>query len=491
MRKKKQEKNQEPAQLSTRVVSGLFWKFGERVLAQVISFIVSLVLARMILPEEYGVVALVTIFITFADVLATSGFSSALIQKKDADELDFSSVFYCSLGISIVTYIILFFVAPLIASFYNMPMITLIIRVFSLRIPLAAFNSVQHAYVSRHMIFKKFFFSTLFGTLVSAAIGIFLAIKGFGVWALVAQYMSNSLIDSIVLLFTVKWRPRLMFSWKRAKGLLQYGWKILFAEFSGTFFNQLKGLIIGKVYTSADLAFFNRGNNLVGIATENIRTSTMSVLFPAMSNIEDDKERIKSVTRRSISVMAYVIFPLALGLFLVAEPLIVVLLTDTWLPTVFFLRIAAVVAVIEMIGHVSLQCLKAIGRSDLILRNEIINKPPYIAVLIIGINTSVELMCVLLLLTSLFGTFINVHACKKCIKYRWTEITKDLLSPLLPCLAMTAIVLLINILPIGVLIKLIAEVALGGIAYVLTSIVTKNDSFIYLKDIMKRLIKKK
>ena len=491
MRKKKQEKKREPAQLSTRVVSGLLWKFGERVLAQVISFVVSLVLARMILPEEYGVVALVTIFISFADVLATSGFSSALIQKKNADELDFSSVFYCSLGISIVTYAVLFFAAPLIADFYNMPMITLIIRVFSLRIPLAAFNSVQHAYVSRHMIFKKFFFSTLFGTLVSAAIGIFLAIKGFGVWALVAQYMSNSLIDSIVLLFTVKWRPRLMFSWKRAKSLLKYGWKILFAEFSGTFFNQLKGLIIGKVYTSADLAFFNRGNNLVGIATENIRTSTMSVLFPAMSNIEDDSERIKGVTRRSISVMAYVIFPLALGLFLVAEPLIVVLLTETWLPTVFFLRMAAITAVVEMIGHISLQCLKAIGRSDLILRNEIINKPPYVAVLLIGISTSVELMCVLLLLTSIFGTYINVHACKRCIKYRWSEIAKDLMCPLLPCLAMTAVVLLVNLMPIGALIKLIAGIALGGSAYVLTSIVTKNDSFIYLKDIMKRLIKKR
>lgn len=491
MQKKKREKKTEPTQLSARVVSGLFWKFGERALAQVISFVVSLVLARMILPEEYGVIALVTIFITFADVFATSGFSSALIQKKDADELDFSSVFYCSLGISIIAYTILFFAAPLIASFYNMPAITLIIRVFSLRVPLSAFNSVQHAYVSRHMIFKKFFLSTLFGTLVSAVVGIFLAIKGFGVWALVVQYMTNSLIDSVVLLFTIEWRPRLMFSWKRAKGLLQYGWKILLAEFSGTFFNQLKGLIIGKVYTSADLAFFNRGNSLVGVATENIKASTMSVLFPAMSSIEDDKERIKRVTRKSISVMAYTIFPLALGLFLVAKPFIIVLLTDTWLPTIFFLRIAAVVAIIEMIGHVSLQCLKAIGRSDLILRNEIINKPPYVAALIIGINTSVEYMCVLLLLTSIFGTFINVLACKKCIKYRWSEIAKDLMSPLLPCLTMTAVVLLVNILPINLLIKLITEVVLGCLAYIFTSIATKNSSFFYLNDVMMRLVKKK
>jgi O-antigen/teichoic acid export membrane protein len=223
MRKKERGRKQEQDQLSSRVVSSLLWKFSERILAQVISFIVSIVLARMLFPDDYGVVAIVTIFISFADVLATSGFSSALIQKKDADELDFSSVFYCSLVISILAYVALFFAAPLIASFYNMPIVTLVIRVFSLRIPLAAFNSVQHAYVSRHMMFKKFFFSTLFGTLFSAGLGIFMALKGFGVWALVAQYMSNSIIDSIVLLFTVKWRPRLMFSWERARGLLKYG----------------------------------------------------------------------------------------------------------------------------------------------------------------------------------------------------------------------------------------------------------------------------
>ncbi len=303
--------------------------------------------------------------------------------------------------------------------------------------------------------------------------------------------MSNSIIDSVVLLFTVRWRPRLMFSWKRAKSLMKYGWKILFAEFSGTFFNQLKGLIIGKVYTSADLAFFNRGNNLVSIATENIRTSTMSVLFPAMSNIEDDKKRVKDVTRRSTSVMAYVLFPLTLGMFLVAEPLITVLLTDKWLPTVFFLRIAAIVAAVEMIGHVSLQCLKAIGRSDLILRNEFINKPPFIAVLIIGINTSVELMCILLLLTSLFGTFINIHACKKCINYHWREIGKDLMDPFLPCLAMAAVVILINFIPFGMILKLIVSIICGGAAYIACSIVIKNESFIYLKGVMRRLIKRR
>ena len=490
MRKKERGRKQEQDQLSSRVVSGLLWKFSERILAQVISFIVSIVLARMLFPDDYGVVAIVTIFISFADVLATSGFSSALIQKKDADELDFSSVFYCSLVISILAYVALFFAAPLIASFYNMPIVTLVIRVFSLRIPLAAFNSVQHAYVSRHMMFKKFFFSTLFGTLFSAGLGIFMALKGFGVWALVAQYMSNSIIDSIVLLFTVKWRPRLMFSWGRARGLLKYGWKILFAEFSGTFFNQLKGLIIGKAYTSADLAYFNRGNNMVSIVTENIRTSTMSVLFPAMSDIEDDKKRIKNVTRRSISVMAFVMFPLAIGLFLVAEPLILALLTEKWLSAVFFLRIAAVVAVIEMIGHISLQCLKAIGRSDLILANEIINKPPYIAALVFGVMTSVEMMCIFLLASSLFGTIINVIACKRCIKYRWREIGKDLMDPFIPCVAMGLVVFLITLLPFGAVVKLVVSVICGGIVYVLCSIAIKNESFIYLKGVAKRLIKK-
>lgn len=483
------KKSKEEKSLTLTVISGLFWKFSERILAQVISFIVSIVLARILAPDDYGAVAIVMIFISFADVLATSGFSSSLIQKKNADELDFNSVFYCSLVLSVVLYFVMFMVAPLIADFYGIEKLTLVIRVFSLRIPLAAFNSIQHAYVSRHMIFKKFFFSTLIGTLISAGVGIALALKGFGVWALIAQYMTNSIIDSIVLALTIHWHPRLMFSWQRSKKLLSYGWKVLATEFSGVFFNQLKGLLIGKAYSTADLAYYNRGNALVGLATDNVRTTVMSVLFPAMSNIEEDRKRMKDVSRRCIRVMAYVILPAAIGMSIIAEPLITLLLTEKWLPAIFFLRVAAISTSVEMIGHISLQCLKAIGRTDLILRNEIINKPPFIAALVIGMNTSVEVLCLSLLVTSLFGTFINVAAYKKCVGYKYREIASDLLNPFFPCMAMSCLAILSIIMPVSLLLKVIIAIILGAAGYIAASAITKNESFGFLLGIVKRFKK--
>ena len=356
---------------------------------------------------------------------------------------------------SILLYIVLFFASPMISSFYGMPELILITRVFSLRLPLSAYNSIQHAFVSRHMMFKKFFFSTLFGTILSGVVGIILAYSGAGVWALVAQYMTNSIVDSIVLTITVRWRPRLLFSWSSSKQLMKYGWKIFAADFSGTFFNELKGLVIGKVYTTSELAFYNRGNKLVNVVTDNIRSSVMFLLFSAMANVEDDKERIRAITRTSIRTMAYVIFPATVGFFVIADPLVSALLTDKWLPAVFFLRIAAASSAIEMIGHISLQCLKAIGRSDLVLINDIINKPIFIALLFVGIQQGVDVMCLMLLVSSVFGSIINLIACQKCICYRMGEVAHDLFKPFMLSIIMGGIISAGLLLPVNSIIKVI------------------------------------
>lgn len=257
--------------IKSEILSGLFWKFSERILAQGVSFLVSVILARILTPYDFGIVAIVLIFISLANVFVTSGFSTALVQNKNADKVDFSTNFYCSLLVSIVIYFILFITAPYVASFYNNDQLCMVLRVFSLRIPLSAFSAIQHAYVERNMLFKKYFFSTLFGTLVSGIVGILLAYSGFGVWALVFQYLTNTVIDIVVLLFTVRWRPTLNFSWKSAKSMMNYGWKIFVADFAGTFFEQLRSIIIGKVYTSADLAYYNKGNQLPTLITSNVR----------------------------------------------------------------------------------------------------------------------------------------------------------------------------------------------------------------------------
>lgn len=280
---------------NSTLFSNLIWKFGERFLAQIVSFIVSIVLARMLMPEDYGVISLILVFITFADVFVTSGFSTSLIQKKDADDTDFSTIFYCSFMISILIYFVLFAVAPIIADFYNTPTLIPILRVFSLRIPISSYNSIQHAYVSRNMLFKKFFFSTLFGTILSGVFGVVAAYHGLGAWALIIQYMTNTIVDTIVLRFTIDWHLKIKFSKQSASSLMKYGWKILVADLSGTFFEQLRSLIIGKVYLTSDLAFYNRGKSFSSLIMDNISTAMMSVLFPDLSNKVDDIQQLKKL----------------------------------------------------------------------------------------------------------------------------------------------------------------------------------------------------
>ena len=304
------------------VVKGFIWRFAERCGAQLVSFIVSIVLARLLVPEDYGTIALVTVFTVILQVFVDSGLGTALIQKKDADDLDFSSVFYFNFVVCLVLYAGMFMAAPYIAKFYDDISLTPVIRVLSLTIVISGVKGIQQAYVSRNMLFKKFFFSTIGGTIFSAFLGIGMAYVGFGVWALVAQQLSNTMIDTLILWITVKWRPKKMFSWQRLKELLAFGWKLLVSALLDTGYNNLRNLIIGKMYSPTDLAFYNQGDKFPKIIITNINTSIDSVLLPTMSNSQDDRERIKQMTRRAIKTSTYVMAPLMMGLAFCAEPIV-------------------------------------------------------------------------------------------------------------------------------------------------------------------------
>lgn len=276
--------------MKEQIISGLFWKFGERILAQGVSFCVSLVLARMLLPEQYGVVALVLVFINLANVFVTNGLGETLIQKPDAEQKDFSTMFYCSLFFAIILYCTLFISAPFIARFYNDNQLISILRVLGLQIPIASMNTIQQAYVSRNMMFKKFFYSTLGGTIFSGVIGIALAYSGAGIWALVVQYMTNTIMNTCILFITVRWKPSFEFDKESAKALLSYGWKLVVAQFVNQAYIELKNLSIGKVYTTADLAAYNKGEQFPSVLVMNINSAISGVLFPAMSLATQKKE---------------------------------------------------------------------------------------------------------------------------------------------------------------------------------------------------------
>lgn len=474
--------------LKNKIFSGLIWKFAERILAQGVSFIVSVVLARMLLPSDYGIVALILVFINIANVFVTSGFSTALVQNKNSDNIDFSTNFYCSLAVSILIYILLFVIAPFLSSFYKMPDLTLILRVFALRIPLSAYSAIQHAYVERHMIFKRYFFSTLGGTLISGVVGIIMAYNGFGAWALIAQYFTNTIVDILVLSITVPWHPEFVFSWKSAKGMMNYGWKILAADLSGTFFDQLRSLIVGRVYTSADLAFYNRGNQLPSLITTNVSSSIMTVLFPAIANISDEKDRVKGMTRKSVKIMSYVMFPMLFGLAAVSKPLINILFTSKWQEAVPFVQILSISSAISLIGGVSLQAIKAIGRSDIILKLEGYKKPVYILLLIVGVKISVIAVAVTMLVYSIYGNIINAMPLKKEINYSYVEQLRDLKDPFLMSAIMGIVVLMIIQLKMNDLVTLVIQVFVGVLLYIGMSIVFKIEGYGYLRNfIIKKL----
>lgn len=477
--------------IKAKVLSGLFWKFSERISAQLVTFIVSIVLARLLEPSHYGAIAIVNIFIAFANVLVSSGFGNSLIQKKDADNLDYSSVFYANIFVSIILYIIIFSTAPIIASFYRMEILSPTLRVLGLRIIIAGINSVQHAYVSRNMLFKRFFWSTLFGTLLSGVIGIALAYKGFGIWALVAQYMTNTCVDTIVLWFTVRWRPILQFSFKRLTALLSYGWKLLASALLDTGYQKLRSLVIGKMYTVSDLALYDKGKSFPDLIVTNINASIQNVLFPAMSDVQDNRQTVKAMTRRSIEISSYIMLPLMVGLALIAEPVIKLLITEVWLGTVPYLRIYCFIFAFYPIHTSNLQALKAIGRSDLFLKLEIIKKVIGIIALLISMQYGVFAIAISGIITTIISSIINSFPNHKLLNYNYFEQIKDLLNGIIPLSVMAVTVFCVGLIKTTDILLVIIQILVGGITYIGTSYLTKNDSFFYILDTAKNIIKRK
>lgn len=474
----------------TSTITNFIWRFAERCGAQLVTFIVSIVLARLLAPEDYGVIALVTVFTTILQVFIDSGLGTALIQKKDADDLDFSSVFYFNLVVCLALYGVMFLAAPSIARFYSNPIYVPLVRVLSLTLIISGVKGIQQSYVSRHMIFKRFFFSTLGGTLVSAVAGIVLAYAGFGVWALVAQYLCNAVIDTMILWITVPWRPKFIFSLKRLKRLLSYGWKILASSLLDTVYNNLRSLLIGKIYSSSDLAYYNQGDKFPNVIVSNINTSIDSVLLPTMSDVQDNHIAVKNMTRRAIMTSIYIMAPLMMGLAFCAEPVVRLVLTDKWLPCVPYLRIFCITYMFWPIHTANLNAIKAMGRSDLFLRLEIAKKVVGMILLLATMRISVMAMACSMIVSSITSQIINSYPNWKLLKYSYLEQLRDIIPSILLAVGMGVIVSLISLLPLGTLATLLLQILLGGVIYITGSALFKLESFEYLLQTIRGFRKK-
>lgn len=470
------------------VLSNLVWRFMERCGAQLVTFLVSIVLARLLTPKDYGTVALVTVFTNILQVFVDSGLGTALIQKKDADELDFSSVFFFNCAVCVLLYVGMFFLAPTIASFYNDMSLIPIIRVIGLTIVISGVKGIQQSYVSRNMLFKRFFFATLGGTIFSAFFGIVLAYKGYGAWAIVGQQLSNTAIDTIILWITVKWRPQMAFSWKRLTSLLSYGWKLLVSSLIDSLYNNLRNLIIGKVYTSQDLAFYNQGDKFPKVIVTNINSSIDSVLLPTMAASQDDCDRVRQMMRRAIKTSTYIMAPLMIGLAVCAKSIVKIVLTEKWMPCVPYLQIFCITYMFWPIHTANLNAIKAMGRSDLFLKLEIAKKSIGMLLLIVTMPMGVMAMAESLLVSTVTSMIINSWPNRELLKYSFKEQMIDIIPGVMTAVIMGGVVSLVSLAKVSCVIELLIQIPVGAVVYLTLSKVFHLEAYEYLVSIVKPMV---
>lgn len=475
----------------TQISTNVIWRLAERFGAQGVSFVVSVVLARLIAPEVYGTIALITVLTNILNVFVQSGLSTAIIQKRDSDDLDMATVFTFNIVMSIVLYAILFAVSPLISDFYDKPDMTPVIRVMSVTILLGGINGIQQAYVSKRMQFKLFFKATIVGTIISAFIGIAMAYAGFGVWALVAQILSNQLMDTIILWCTIGWHPHIAFSFERFKPLYSFSWKVFVSNLIDTIYKNLRSLLIGKIYTESDLAFYNRGNHLPELVITNVNTSIQSVFFPAYASVSNDKVKLKELVRKSISSSTYIIFPCMAGLAAISNTLILVLYTDVWAAAVPYMWIACFSYAFWPMHTANLQVIQAMGRSDISLKLEIIKKTVTFICLIVSIRFGVLAVAMCAVPLAVFSLIVNAFPNRKLLDYSIKEQLIDIMPTIVMSLIMGVCVVLTGLLPLPLIVKLFVQIIMGASVYIVCSKLTHNSNYSYFKAKIKHIFSHK
>jgi len=477
----------ETSNIKSKAFSGVIWKMAERMGSQFVSIIVGIILARLLTPEDYSVVAVVSIFFVFCNVFITGGLNTALIQKKDADELDFSTVLFVSLPISVIIYLIMFFAAPVIANLYNKEILVPVIRVMSLTLIITAYQGVVSAKISNDLAFKKTFIPAFVSIAISAVIGIIMAYKGFGVWALVAQQMSSAIISSIILTYVSKIKFKIAFSFERLKKLFDYGWKMFISSVIAVIYDEIKPLIVGVKFSTVDLAYYNKGKSYPQMLNSSICDTISAVLFPVISKFQDSREDVLSITRKFMQVSSYIVTPVLVGFFVVSDNFIELLLTGKWLPSSAYIKIFCVSFIFNIVQTANLQAIRAIGRSDIILKLEIIKKTLFfiIIALFVFFSDSPYMLAVSGIVCTLVATAINAYPNRKLIGYKYRQQLADILPNITIGIAMGVIVYCIGLLSITLLFRTVLQVVTGILSYVFLSFITKNGSFKYLLSFIK------
>lgn len=471
------------------ISTSMIFKTLERYSVMLFQMVVQVVIARILSPSDYGVVAMMGVFINIATVITQNGFNRAVVQKKEADEKDFGTALTINTLISVFLYFTIFITAPWIAGYYNNPDIKLLIRVLALTLPISSINSIQIAVANRQMVFGSLFKCSLVASIVSGLIGVFCALLGFGVWALIIQQLTVHLITTIMMVFSLNWKPRFHYKVKSAKEMFSFGWKMMVAAMINTIYNELASLIIGRKYTSSDLAFYSKGKYFPNLITMGMDASMESVMLSAFSKKQDNEKDLHTLMKKSQSFNCYLLFPL-LGIFaMVAKPTVHLLLTDKWLPCLPFLYLACFTCAFHPIASSQMQSIAAMGRSDVRLKLELLKKGIGIGLLIPAIKYGPLAIAINAAITGVIGVIINTVACRMVVKYPIRATIKDVLPIALATLFSIAPLYFLNDLQIGAIPEIIIKGIIGVGLYIAITAVFKFDAFVYFKVFVSNKIK--
>lgn len=479
-------------ELKGKIIRSFFWKILERGGLQIIQFVIAVLIARMLIPEDYGVVALVTVFISIATIFVKSGLSTALVQKKNATQVEFSSVFFYSLSISLALYIILFFAAPHIAMFYNMPSLNEILRVMALTLFPGAFNSVQLAYSSKHMQFKKQFLGSIIAAIISSIVGIGLAILNYGPWALVFQQLSYQVSVCIVMWFTVKWRPMFIFSFSKTQTLLSYGIRLLGANIIDTVYRNLENFIIGRYFSSAALAFYSKGKQFPLILFNNIDGSIQSVMMPALSIKQNELSDLKIMIRKTVSLSSYLAYPAMAGLAAIAQPLIILTLGKSWASVIPFLRIYCLIAALFLLQTTNLQAINALGRSDLFLKLMLAKRALGTLILFSSVLIFRDIFAIAwaIVISEIISIIVGIIPVKKVLNYSFIEQLQDVAPNFILSFLMGIIVYSVTLLNHHYLIVIFVQIISGIMTYIILSLLFNRQNLLPILFLVNKFIRK-
>lgn len=471
--------------LKQKTVSGLIWSFVDSMAGQGITFVVSIILARLLSPREFGLIGMITVFIAVSESFINSGFSSALIRKKDCTDTDFSTVFYFNLVAGVLFFLLLFFFAPAISGFFNEPELTAILQVLGVVLIIDSLTLIQRTILTKRIDFKLQAKISVIASIGSGVVAILMALYGFGVWALVAQRIFKQGLNSLFLWLWNRWKPLLVFSKKSFKELFGFGSKLLLSGLIDTIYNNVYYLIIGKFFSAQELGFYSRADGFKNLPSQNINTIVSRVTYPVLSSIQDDIPRLRNNYQKLIRTIMFVTFILMLGMAAVAEPMIYTLIGAKWEPAIIYLQMLCFVGMMYPLHALNLNMLQVQGRSDLFLKLEIIKKVIAVPVIIIGIFFGIKMMIVGMMVNTLIAYYLNSYWSGVKIGYSFKQQVKDILPSFFLALIMGVSVYLLGVLlSFSYPVKLIIQVIYGALFVFIFCEITKFRDYIFVKELV-------